>query len=255
MEIPGIHHEKLRVRHREADRNGNLKLSSWFDFLQEAAANHAARLGVGLGALQKSGELWVLSRLKLGIRRYPAIGEELTVETYPSGFNRLFANRQFRISDVNGETVAVASSAWLLLSAEKLRPIRPDTLPVTWPDNRSLPTYYPLADKIPQRELPEDFTVSVRPSMEDVNGHLNNAEYAGLVQDFAAGRLGVSPLFETVELHFLAAVRAPGTLAVGGEINGGELFVEGRTSSGNISFAARARFHVQATNTPCTSTI
>ena len=36
-----IYRENIRVRHREADRNGRLKLLSWFDFLQEAAANHA----------------------------------------------------------------------------------------------------------------------------------------------------------------------------------------------------------------------
>ncbi len=42
---PPTHRETFRVRYRETDRNGILKLSSWFDFLQEAAANHAARPG------------------------------------------------------------------------------------------------------------------------------------------------------------------------------------------------------------------
>ena len=44
----GFHVEHFTVRHREADRRGDLRLAGWFDFLQEAAANHAARLGVGL---------------------------------------------------------------------------------------------------------------------------------------------------------------------------------------------------------------
>ena len=115
-----IYRENIRVRHREADRNGRLKLLSWFDFLQEAAANHAARLGVGLNALTERGRLWVLSRLKLEIRRSPRIGEELTVETYPSGVNRLFFTREFQVFDKSGEVIARASSAWLLLSAAKI---------------------------------------------------------------------------------------------------------------------------------------
>lgn len=101
-----IYRENIRVRHREADRNGRLKLLSWFDFLQEAAANHAARLGVGLNALTERGQLWVLSRLKLEIRRSPQIGEELTVETYPSGVNRLFFTREFQVFDKSGEVIA-----------------------------------------------------------------------------------------------------------------------------------------------------
>ena len=105
-----IYRENIRVRHREADRNGRLKLLSWFDFLQEAAANHAARLGVGLNALTERGQLWVLSRLKLEIRRSPQIGEELTVETYPSGVNRLFFTREFQVFDKSGEVIARISS-------------------------------------------------------------------------------------------------------------------------------------------------
>ena len=118
LQPPPTHRETFRVRCRETDRNGMLKLSSWFDFLQEAAANHAARLGVGLEALSERGLLWVLSRLHLSICRYPAIGEPGTVETWPNGFRRLFAHRQFRLTGEDGGELAVASSAWLLLSAE-----------------------------------------------------------------------------------------------------------------------------------------
>ena len=77
---PPTRRESFRVRYRETDRNGILKLSSWFDFLQEAAANHATQLGVGLDALSERGLLWVLSRLHLSICRYPAIGSLFRLE-------------------------------------------------------------------------------------------------------------------------------------------------------------------------------
>ncbi|MPN57343.1 hypothetical protein SDC9_205037 [bioreactor metagenome] len=83
--------------------------------------------------------------------------------------------------------------------------------------------------------------IPVRYTMEDVNGHLNNAEYAGMVQDFAAfKREGVPPRFRAVELHYLAAVKMPETLEIGGEFDGGELFTEGRAAAGTVSFTARA---------------
>ncbi len=237
---PPTHRETFRVRYRETDRNGILKLSSWFDFLQEAAANHATRLGVGLEALSERELLWVLSRLHLAIRRYPEIGETVTVETWPNGFRRLFAHRQFRLTGEDGKELAVASSAWLLLSAEKLRPVRLEQLPVTLPPNAEKPDYFPLEAKLPEPETPECFDVRIRPTMEDVNGHLNNAEYAGLVQDCATEPGEGSPRFCEVELHFLSAVRAPELLTVGGIRMGSTFLCCGRNEAGQLSFNAAA---------------
>lgn len=107
----GFHVEHFTVRHREADRRGALRLAGWFDFLQEAAANHAARLGVGLEMLQKNGMIWVLSKLKLEMERSPRIGEKVTVETYPNGFRRLHAARQFRIVGETGDEIAAPQAA------------------------------------------------------------------------------------------------------------------------------------------------
>lgn len=232
--------EHYIVRHREADRNGELRLAGWFDFLQEAAANHAALLGVGLDMLQKNGMIWVLSRLKLEMDRSPRIGEHVTVETYPNGFRRLHASRQFRVTGGGGEEIGRGSSRWLLLGLPRMRPLKLESLPVELPDNSALPDYFDLEEKLPPRGLVPELRVPIRYSMEDVNGHLNNAEYAGMVQDFAAMKRGNSPHFRSVELHFLAAVREPDTLAIGGECSEGALFVEGTGNSGATSFTAKA---------------
>ncbi|AVM44126.1 hypothetical protein C5Q97_05115 [Victivallales bacterium CCUG 44730] len=236
----GFHVEHFTVRHREADRRGDLRLAGWFDFLQEAAANHAARLGVGLEMLQKNGMIWVLSKLKLEMERSPRISEKITVETYPNGFRRLHAARQFRIVGEAGDEIGRASSRWLLLGLPRLRPLKLESLPVELPDNSGRPDYFALEEKLPARGLTPELQVPVRYSMEDVNGHLNNAEYAGLIQDFAAMKRGGSPVFRSVELHYLAAVREPDVLSVGGEFTGNRLFVEGSGKSGQTSFTALA---------------
>ncbi len=234
-----IHRERFTVRHREADRNGDLRLAGWFDFLQEAAANHAAGLGVGMEALQKKQLIWVLSRLKLEIDRSPHIGETVEVETYPNGFRRLHAARQFRILGESGDEIGRASSRWLMLDTPRMRPLRLDTLPLRLPDNAARPDYFALDEKLPTRGLPPEMQVPIRYTMEDVNQHLNNAEYAGMVQDFAAiKRPDQPPCFRSVELHFLSAVKMPDMLSIGGELSANTLFVEG-TSAAMPCFAAR----------------
>ena len=98
--------------------------------------------------------------------------------------------------------------------------------------------------------LSGDFSVPIRHSMEDVNGHLNNAEYAGLVQDYPVAKGWGSPRFRRVELQYLAAVRAPGFLTLGGSCSGKTLLVEGRTPDGRPSFLAAAELTEPLLATP-----
>ena len=62
-----VWNEDFTVRHTEVSREGNLRIDTFFDYMQEAAANHAANLGCGLADLEKHGMMWVLSRLRLRI--------------------------------------------------------------------------------------------------------------------------------------------------------------------------------------------
>lgn len=237
-----VHSEEFRIRHSEADRLGELKLAAWFDFLQEAAANHATKLGVGLADLRESHRLWVLSRLRLGISRVPGIGETIRVETYPNGIDRLFAKRQFLIFDATGTEIARASSWWLLLNAEKLRPIKTEFLREILPDNSDRPDCFAPGEKHHFQDREPIFSVPVRYSMEDVNGHMNNAQYAALTQDCLAQLADNSPRRITeLEIQFHAAAKAPDMLAVAGKIQGDAFFIQGKNQTGSGIFSAAGR--------------
>ena len=70
-----IWHDLQTVRHHACGPDGTLKLHVLFDYLQDAAAQHADHLGVGIRFLAEHRMLWVLSRIRLRILRLPAIGE------------------------------------------------------------------------------------------------------------------------------------------------------------------------------------
>ncbi len=241
LEETGVYLETFQVRHREVDCMGQLKLISWFDYLQEVAANHANQLGVGWHKIREQGMIWVLSRLKLEILQYPPISGKLIIETYPSGINRLFFNREFRIFSPDGENVAIASSAWLLLAVSGKRPQRPHQLKSSLPDNQNLPRNFILDNKLSENTaLPNEYAVQTRFTMEDINGHLNNAEYAGLVHDYAVQKIPGYPRFQSVEMNYYASVHAPEMIHLSGSLDKNQLFVQGRNSIGNLCFVARA---------------
>lgn len=114
------------VHSYEVDADGILAPPAIAGYLLEIAGRHAAELRVGIEQLMPRGLTWVLSRLRLAVDRPVVLGEELTIETWPSGVERLFALRDFRVKDAQGKVVARAASQWLVLSLETRRAVWPD---------------------------------------------------------------------------------------------------------------------------------
>ena len=173
--------------------------------MQEAASQHAAALGVSIQQLLSENYTWLLSRLKIKLKTYPAWNERLTIDTWPSGIQRLFALRDFELKDQNNHTVGAALSAWLVLDTAKKRPVRAgpfvDRLkPVE--GNHILPDQL---DKLPHLENHSHERIfRVRHGDLDINRHVNNASYVEwLLEGIPDGVLNEMGIVE-LEINFLA---------------------------------------------------
>jgi len=116
---------RFTVHTYEVDAFGQLAVPALAGFLAETAARHATALGVGVEALAARGLAWVLVRQRLEILRTPGLHEELEVETWPSGVERLAALRDFRVRGGDGAEVARAASQWFVLDLATRRPRPP----------------------------------------------------------------------------------------------------------------------------------
>ncbi len=181
---PAVWSDRIRVRASEADSTALLSPRALCDWLQEAAGNHATALGWAVDQLAARGLTWVLSRLHLRVARYPAWREVVRVETWPTGAERLYAVREFRLVGAGEEELAVATSGWLLLDLASRRPQRPPA------------EIHEMARAMPGRVIPDRFerlgefaaagggeTFTARPSEVDLNGHVNNVALIAWVLD------------------------------------------------------------------------
>ena len=96
-----VREEKFTVKSYECRPDGNIKTACLMQYLQEAAALHAEELGFGVDSLNKINCYWVLSNLRIEIDRLPKWNDEITVKTWPSGYNRVIATREFVGRDQN----------------------------------------------------------------------------------------------------------------------------------------------------------
>jgi len=174
-----IHQSSFLVRGYECDPHGKLMLGQLLRFFQEAAAVHAADLGVSTEKLASEDLAWMLYRLRVDVTRWPLADEAISLETWPSGFVRTLATREFRVSSASGETLVEASSAWLIANTK----IRKVTMVPGWIKQLASSEASRLLD-ISSRRVAEskdptepvlDFVV--RRSDVDFLKHVNNVRY------------------------------------------------------------------------------
>jgi medium-chain acyl-[acyl-carrier-protein] hydrolase len=147
------------------------------NYLQDAAGEHAALLGFSVLDLLKRDLTWLLSRYHVRVLRYPAFGETITITTWPSGKQGIFALRDFEITDIGGRTIGTATSSWVLWNIKLRQPARleenlPDRVAL---DKRAVPDEFPALPACP----PGGRELGFRVEMQDIdfNNHVNHPVY------------------------------------------------------------------------------
>lgn len=175
-----IQKETYRIRNYESDSRGYLSLYALANFFQDIADRHAIELGVGMPALAEVGLSWVLHRMKINIVRWPKIAEVITIETHPSGLERVFVFRDFRVYDQSGSTIISASSTWLVFDTQKRTLTTPAShFPAIFEPYKNF-SFLPRSNQkleFLQSESPIKKIVQARNNEIDTNAHINNSVY------------------------------------------------------------------------------
>lgn len=172
-----IFRKEYTVHTYETDVRGSAKTITLLNFLQDAAGEHAGRLGLSVLDLFKRNMTWVLSRYHVLFHRYPAMGERLEITTWPSGKGGYFATRDFEVSDANGGPVLSATSSWMIIGLERKQPIKVDEV-IDIPyalDKRALDDPFASLPVLASRDAEVGFRVEA--AHLDWNRHVNNAVY------------------------------------------------------------------------------
>ncbi|MDR2941192.1 MAG: acyl-ACP thioesterase [Treponema sp.] len=185
--IVNIWQETYPVRFGAIDRSDRLTLNAMFQFFQEAAICHAENLNVGREDMARTGQLWILSRMSVIVDRRPAYRETITVRSWPRGGEKLFAVRDYDIRDDVDVPVVSARSGWIILDVEKRRPLRPQSVMDSLPQNEGADALSASANAIASLEergnLQKTAERKVRYTDLDYNGHVNNVRYIQWIED------------------------------------------------------------------------
>jgi len=185
--IVDIWQETVPVRFGEIDRSDRLTLDGVFRLFQEMAICHAENLGVGREDMARTGQVWILSRMSVLVKSRPKYCETVTTRTWPCGWEKLFAMRNFDIRDKNDTAIVAARSAWLIVDMEKRRPLRPQSVMDNLPKNEGINALAPEDNGTASLEERKDLQKAAERKAlytdVDFNGHVNNVRYVQWIED------------------------------------------------------------------------
>ncbi len=170
--------ERFKVRAYEAGHDGRLKFQALFNYLQEAASNHAAALKLAKTDFDRMGLTWVLSRFHVQVSHYPFWNEPVLVETWPSRKERLFALRDFEVFDRQKQLIARATSSWMMIDFKERRAVRLPEFLAEFTNEQKGRAIDDSFESLPELTTAErKKTFQVRLSDLDMNRHVNSTIY------------------------------------------------------------------------------
>jgi medium-chain acyl-[acyl-carrier-protein] hydrolase len=188
----------------EVDTKSEAFLPTLWNLMQETAWHHADHLELGYADLSKEKYFWVLSRLSIRMDEYPGWGDRIKIKTWLTGIGRLFALRNFSITNSKGDILGTANSAWLVLDLKSRRAQRIE------------PIFQHIRNLLDQSstEEPEKLPGPVQPKTEkpftihysdiDMHQHVNNRKYVEWILDSYPFEMHREYHCHTFQINFLA---------------------------------------------------
>jgi acyl-ACP thioesterase len=176
------YHKDFEVRSYEVDPDGKLSLTALSNLFQEIAWRHADSADFGRN-LQEQHLAWIMARMDIKCENLPSWGDAIKVYTAGRGQDKLFAFREFLITDMEGKILARGMSSWVLMNVQTKRILRPEkVLPAELFDPEEKPEWQP-EKVILGGELVKSEHLKVRYSDLDLNNHVNNTSYIRWVEN------------------------------------------------------------------------
>lgn len=167
-----------RIRYSEIDYNERITLPGIINYFQDCSIFHSESIGFGVNRLKEEGRAWVLTGWQIVVERYPMLGENIKVCTWPTGFKGAMGERNFLMLDGEGKKAAYANSIWAYMDRKKGRPVKPceEEIEGYGMEEPLDMDYAPRKIRLPER-MTDGESFQVRKYHIDTNEHVNNCQY------------------------------------------------------------------------------
>lgn len=165
-----------RVEDALADEAGVLRPDAVLTLTQQISSAHCDALGCGWQLPTQHGAFWVVLRHRIAVQRLPALGERITLETWPLPTTRTCYPRCVQAYDACGAPLFRVHSLWGMLDSGTRAMLLPTKSGIVVP-GVVRGTELPAPASLVPLPLPAQTMRRVTDDDLDANGHMNNARY------------------------------------------------------------------------------
>ena len=174
-----------RIRYSEIGEDKRLTLPGLINYFQDCSTFQSEELGNGVDDMAAKKKVWVLAYWQIELTRLPVLGEAVTTQTWAHAFKGFQGERNYRMLDPKGDTLACANSLWIYVDLQTGHPVRVD---------REVQEAYPMEPalemertsrkiKVPEEGMSQEAFKVCRHHL-DTNHHVNNAQYIDMAQEY-----------------------------------------------------------------------
>lgn len=195
--------QSFQISSFDLNPNETARLTSIANYLQEIAYQHAKKLKWGFHDLKNENHSWVLARFHLKMHHLPGWDDIINIETWPRGVDRLFALRDYRITDNKGSVIGDGTTSWLIVDINTHRPTRVTKDFVDMVTNQD--SVFPArSEKLEiSGTLNKAYKKTVGFSDLDIVGHVNNVKYMEWCMDAIPLDIHLNHQLAELEINFL----------------------------------------------------
>ena len=189
------------------DQNLNMRLDAIFNVMQDLTTFHSYDMGIDHDSLKSSSNaFFVLSKIKVLIKKLPYSNELVTFKTYPTEVGKIKFFREYQFSGQNGGLI-YARSEWCTLDYD-LKSLRQSST-IDYPkDIVHLPSNYDIARFSPILcDLSNDdfkYAYTVLSTDIDCNLHVNNVSYVKMAYNAFTPEEYADYDFKEIEINFIS---------------------------------------------------
>ncbi len=171
-------------RYGDLDKNGNIRISTVLDVLQDAATRHSAEVGYDSRKLSEIKIAWLLEGWRVRIISSLDADCSATVKTGIMNLKSCESQRCYEVWQ-NGELKIIATADWFTVNTEKMRITRIPKECIDAFDKVDEPDNELHFERFkPETEIDVIDTRVVENRDLDTNNHLNNVKSAEIIMDY-----------------------------------------------------------------------
>ncbi|MDO4620527.1 MAG: thioesterase [Lachnospiraceae bacterium] len=175
-----------RVRYSEVDGTGHMTLSALLMRMEDTCVFHLDALGEGPKELSEEQRAWLITSWQVVLHRMPEFGCRTVTRTWGYRIHAFEGDRNFEVTDEDGELFAEANSRWVYYDMAAQKPIRvpKDRAEAMRSGEQNPRLTAPRRIELPDQEAEEKKHIIIGEQHIDTNQHVNNLQYIRMAMKY-----------------------------------------------------------------------